>query len=578
MNQHTTFLLLIILNCSHNNRVHPEKNSMRYRSFKHALVLTILLAANSLWAQPQGTATIILENVVIPNMANPEEDRVVNLIIKDGLLDIVTESGIPDEPGVPAYDAENGVLIGRLTIGQPAAFLILGQDPREKVEVLLDTKQFGDFAIAGGAVERNRLREVVNSDQRGRGWFSYTPPPISLPTRYESQQKWNYYQGENFRNLFTATMALDRTTWSSQDSTNLTQVGDLEAYNGGEIRALRFGVIGAITRFRKPWLYTVFGATTAFDKGFDDRKSDSFVWFDYRLDIPVFEKNTIAIGKQKEPINMERMTSLIFLPFQERSAAADTFLPSRNIGAVISGTQLNQRLSWATGVFNDWLESGDSRSDSATTYTGRVTGIPFSTKDESNLLHLGFGYRYSDAKEGLRTSQTPETTQAPDFLASGFIDQIDNSQTFNYELSWRQGPNWLHGEYLDVNIQDSSFGDLNFSGYHVSFSRILTGEMRSYNHRSGIFNRLQIARPVNQNGWGAWEVGVRYSHTDLADGPVQGCEMDIWTLGLNWWLRSDIMTSLNWRHVELDQVTDTAFSPVSGQSSGWTYRVLLILD
>jgi phosphate-selective porin OprO/OprP len=194
------------------------------------------------------------------------------------------------------------------------------------------------------------------------------------------------------------------------------------------------------------------------------------------------------------------------------------------------------------------------------------------------LLHLGFGYRYNDAKEGLRTSATPETNQAPSFLASGFIDNVDRSHTYNYELSWRKGQNWLHAEHINVDIDDSAFGELAFSGYHISFSHILTGEMRSYNRRSGIFNRIQIARPVNQNGWGAWEVGVRYSHTDLSDGPIKGGEMDIWTLGLNWWLRKDIMTSINWRHVELDKPPQQALAPVRGQSSGWTSRVVLILD
>ena len=315
------------------------------------LLLVILLSPAGI-AQP-GTATIIVENVVIPNMNNPEEDRLVNIIIKDGLLDIVTESGVPEEPGVPAYDAEKGVLIGRLTIGEPAAFLVLGEDPRNNIEILLDTKSYGTFAIAGGAVERNRLDEVTDNESRNQGWFSYTPPPISLPTRYESQQKWNYYQGENFRNLFTATVALDRTYWSSQDSNSESQVGDLAAFDSGEIRALRFGAIGSLNMFNRPWIYTVFGATTSFDKGFDDREDDSFVWYDYRLDIPILDDNTISVGKQKEPINLERTTSLIFLPLQERSAPADTFLPSRNVGLVMSGTGLDQRLSWATGVFND---------------------------------------------------------------------------------------------------------------------------------------------------------------------------------------------------------------------------------
>ncbi len=541
--------------------------------------MVLLFAPIIAWAQQTGVATIIVENVIIPDMADPEQDRLVNIIIKDGLLDIVTESGVPEEPGVPSYDAEKGVLLGKLTVGEPAGFLILEQDPRENIDALLDTQQFGTFAVVRGSVQRNRLLKVTNNEQRGQGWFSYTPPPISLPTGYESRRKWNYYDGPKVRNLFSAAVVLDRTRWESQDTASEQQVGDLKSkYDEGEIRGLRFGVVGAIKVFERPWTYTLFGATNAFDKGFDTDETDDFSWFDYRLDIPFRDDNTISVGKQKEPINLERTTALIYLPFQERSAPADTFLPSRNVGLVVSGTEFNQKVSWATGVFNDWLDSGGSRSDGASQFVGRLTGIPFSTQDESNLLHLGFGYRYSDAEEGATASSTPETNQAPDFLDTGFISEVDKSQTFNYELSWRKSQNWLHAEYIDTNLDDTPFGDLRFSGYHVSFSRILTGEMRGYNHRSGIFDRVQIARPVNQSGWGAWEVGLRYSHTDLNDGPVQGGEMDIWTLGLNWWLQSNIMTSINWRHVELDRAISPGFAPVDGKSNGWTSRVVLILE
>lgn len=529
-------------------------------------------------AEGFGQATIIIENVTIPSMSDPDDDRVVNIIIKDGKLDILTENGLPNEPGIPSYDAEEGVLLGKLDIGQPAGFLIIDQDPRENVDVLLDTKTYGTFAIVRGGVERNRLKEITDKRQSPQGWFSYTPPPISLPTRYDSQQKWNYYDGTRVRNLFSAAVVLDRTRWESQDSTIQQQVGDLETFDGGEIRGLRFGVVGAIKAFEKPWTYTIFGATSAFDKGFDTDDSKDFLWFDYRLDIPVFDTNTLSIGKQKEPINLERTTSLIFLPFQERSAPADTFLPSRNLGLVMSGTQLDQRMSWATGIFNDWLDSGGSRDDSSRQFVGRVTGIPFTTADESNLLHFGFGYRYSDTREGAAASSTPEVEQAPDFLDTGFIGDTDNSQTFNYELSWRKSQNWLHAEYIDTRLEDTPYGDLGFSGYHIAYSRVLTGEMRSYNHRSGVFDNIQIARPVNHNGWGAWEAALRYSHTDLNDGPVEGGEMDIWTLALNWWLQPNIMTSINWRHVQLDRAITPGLTPVTGQASGWTGRVVLILD
>jgi phosphate-selective porin len=68
--------------------------------------------------------------------------------------------------------------------------------------------------------------------------------------------------------------------------------------------------------------------------------------------------------------------------------------------------------------------------------------------------------------------------------------------------------------------------------------------MRAYRKRSGIFDPLPVARPVNQGGWGALEAAFRYSRLDLTDGKVDGGEMDILSLGINWWLARRVQFSV----------------------------------
>jgi phosphate-selective porin OprO/OprP len=340
---------------------------------------------------------------------------------------------------------------------------------------------------------------------------------------------------------------------------------------------LRFGVIGIIKR-KRPWIYTIFGATNAFSKGFDTRDTDDFGWFDYRLDIPVFETKTLSIGKQKEPQSMERTMSMIAIPFQERTAAADALMASRNVGIVLSGTEFDGRMSWAGGLFNDWLDTGGSRSDSSNQFIGRLTGLPMITQDESNLLHLGIGIRLSDAKEGFATATEPEVNMSPAFLDTGEFRTADGIDTFNYELSWRKGPMWISSEYTSTKIDGAPNGDYQFSGHHIAASWILTGEMRDYNHKSGSLGSIPIAKPTSQGGWGAWEFGIRYSHTDLSDKDIFGGEMDVYSLALNWWLRKDFNINVNWRYIELDKPAEVGSPVLQGQSSAIVSRIVLILD
>jgi phosphate-selective porin OprO/OprP len=334
---------------------------------------------------------------------------------------------------------------------------------------------------------------------------------------------------------------------------------------------MSFGVVGSLNYFRQPWVYTIFGATNAYDKGFETEDLDEFVWTDYRLDVPLSEKLSLSLGRQKEPISMERLSAGINQPMQERPVAADGLLPSRNFGAVLSGTSPRDRFSWAGGLFRDVIESDESWADTPTQIVGRVTWVPWSTTDDSHLIHLGLGYRHTDAKLGVRFRTGPEFNKAPDFVDTGTID-ADNADLLNAEFSWRRGPYWLSAEYMDTRVDTPLDGTLAFNGYNVTWSWAITGEMRPYNRRRGLFQPLPVSRSVNQNGWGAWELALRWSNLDLVDGPIDGGEIEVLSLGVNWWLTRTLHVSLNLRQAETDRYG------LVGDSTGVAGRILVMLD
>ena len=536
----------------------------------------LLAAMLDLVAQAAEPDTILIKNVHLIDREAVAEDAVVNILITDGKLDVVTRDDIAPEDVELAVDAQKGFLLGNLGMGTPPSFLILDQDPRKNFEVLRDTRAHERFAIRMGVIVMNDLPELAamqstaeNKPERS-GWLAYEPPPLALPLSYHDSRKWNKFETKYISGLFNGALALDRQRWLSQDDASRTQVGDLSEFNGGEIRALRFGLAGTLN-FKTPWVYVISGATNGFDKGFDTTTTDDFTWFDYRVDIPVFKDTTLCIGKQKEPMSLERLTGMVFLPWQERTSAADAMLPSRNHGIVLNGMGLNGWMTWAAGAFNNWIDSEESFDDTANQVVGRVTWVPFASADESNLVHLGFGARHTDAKQGIRFRTEPEFNQSSDFVDTGLLT-ANNALTYNVEAYWRKGPYWLGFEYIKSDVDSPEFGDPSFDGYHLSASWAITGEMRSYRKRSGVFNPLPVARSVNQGGWGAWELAARYSNLDLSDGLVDGGNMDIISVGLNWWLTQVAQFSVNYRHITLDQ------SGIEGSSSGITSRIVLILD
>ena len=262
---------------------------------------------------------------------------------------------------------------------------------------------------------------------------------------------------------------------------------------------------------------------------------------------------------------------LVDVPMQERSAVSDAMMPSRNIGVVLSGTGFDRRCSWAGGVFNPWIDQGDSISESATQIVGRGTILPLVSTDESSLFHLGAGVRYSNTRKDVQYRSTPEFHQSPVFVDTGLM-AADNSMLYDLEAAWRWGPFLLNGEYVINQVDAPAASDPRYNGFHITASYVLTGEMRPYNKRNGIFRPFPVAKPVNRGGWGAWEVATRFSTVDLQEGTVDGGDMDIYSLGLNWKLTAVTSLSMNYRHVVLDQ------NGVTGHSDGLMMRVTLMLE
>jgi phosphate-selective porin OprO/OprP len=268
---------------------------------------------------------------------------------------------------------------------------------------------------------------------------------------------------------------------------------------------------------------------------------------------------------------MERLMSLLNLPLQERSSVADALLDARNFGALLHGNALGERMSWAAGIFNNFIDSDQSIDDAATSVVGRITWLPYLAEDESSLLHLGVSARQSNGNTGYHFRSTPEFDKAPFFVDTGLGD-AERVRQFNLELSWRGGPFWVAAEYVNTDVDSPSDGNLNFDGYQITGSWIITGEMRDYRYKGGTFGPVPVSRSVYQNGKGAWEVAGRWSSVDLTDGTVDGGEMDILSAGINWWLTPTFMLNLNYRYIQNDRFG------LEGTSSGAMLRLLLKLN
>ena len=519
------------------------------------------------------TQKILIRNVTVIDQSRATEDVVVSILIKKKKLELVTRDKVSMKEADITLDARGGFILGQLEVGSMAGFIILDQDPRTNVDIVLDTKSYAVFAVSKGEVVLNKLT-IIDEDQEGQitGWRSYNSPAVALPLSYQNKRKWNVIRTKPVTILFAGAILLDNTRWFSQDSNNEQQVGNLDDFDGGSIRGYRAGFGGSFN-FKKPWTFVFSAGTRAFERGFgDDDNIDRYVLYDYRVNIPI-GKATLSLGKTKETFSISRLSAMIFEPSQqERASVADGLIPSRNIGITINNSIVRQRMTWAVGAFNNWYEQGRSFSENPTIFTGRITGLPFMTEDESNLLHLGIAGRYSNAAAGLRYRTKTEIFNGPVSVDTDLIDDAESSFHYGLEMAWRKGPFILLGEYIQSNVQSSTFSDPSFKGYYVVASYVLTGEMRGYNKRNGTFNRVGVAKGINSGGWGELDLYSRWSSVDLTDNSIDGGKMNTFSLGLNWSPISATQVNINYRYSTLDRFG------LKGSNHGFVTRLVFILE
>jgi phosphate-selective porin OprO/OprP len=126
----------------------------------------------------------------------------------------------------------------------------------------------------------------------------------------------------------------------------------------------------------------------------------------------------------------------------------------------------------------------------------------------------------------------------------------------------------IQGEYIRIDVNRTGGPRLNFSGWYVEGSWVLTGESRPYIASSATYGGPTPDHPfaLSPGGcWGAWELAGRYSFTDLNSDFVFGGKQAVASAGLSWYPNAHVRFILQGSHVDVDRLDPTGTIQV-GQS------------
>jgi phosphate-selective porin OprO and OprP len=172
----------------------------------------------------------------------------------------------------------------------------------------------------------------------------------------------------------------------------------------------------------------------------------------------------VQMGQFKAPFGLQQLTSSGRLQFVERAITDGKYAPSRDMGAMLTGSAAGQTFGYQVGVFNG---SGESltQTNQAHLLAGRLFFNPLGPYVLAEgaldgvaapVLHLGVGARTG---KQIRGRTTP-----------GIVEDPDNQTAFNVEFAWKRARFFSTAEYfwMTEEVENPVSGpDVNSRGYHL---------------------------------------------------------------------------------------------------------------
>lgn len=349
------------------------------------------------------------------------------------------------------------------------------------------------------------------------------------------------------------------------------RAGGYEFSSGTDMRRARFGFEGTAFKAFK-WKVDA------------EYVKQSVNLLDAYVSYAINPKWAITAGQHKTPQGLEANTSDTVNTFMERSMGVNVFGAigaERRVGLSLAYT--SKRLNATAGVFGG-AEGVTRNADTAASvvvsggvpsvkpgttgthdepysFNGRVTWDPVS--DTGRNVHLGVsGYHVSHlAGNAVTLSDRPNVRVDGGNLISVAIagaaptattgaTGVKSGDYIGAEGAVVYGRFSVQGEYGALALHRyAGAPTLNFSGFNVAGSVLLTGESRSF--KNGNVDKLKPFHDFAPGAghWGAFELAARYDQLDLDDPALltlAGRKAHIWTGALNWYLNTNMRATINY--------------------------------
>lgn len=304
----------------------------------------------------------------------------------------------------------------------------------------------------------------------------------------------------------------------------------------------------------------------------DGSKGTTTLTYGY-LDFTRWSGAKVRAGQFKPFFGLERVQSTNFTDFSELSLATNNgsiFNSTYDRGLMVYGDPLPW-LNYNAYVVNGTGQNNDDVKDSKDIGIRLNANFAKFTENKNLVLHAGTSVSKGSIDFSSSTKSIKQVTEGNgvEFFNVGSIinttSTTDRSR-FGVESAVAYGPVKLQAEYIKANLvgrQGAGLGnafDNDIKTWYADINWLVTGESYADAYKSGVFGRTNPKNNFDdKTGWGAFELGLRYSKFDasdfktiLATQSANTSEADAWTTGAKWIFNPNARLVLNYIQTNFD--------------------------
>jgi phosphate-selective porin OprO/OprP len=277
---------------------------------------------------------------------------------------------------------------------------------------------------------------------------------------------------------------------------------------------------------------------------------------------------SITFGQYKQPNSLEELSSTRHNDFISKAMTTNMQSMGRRLGAKLETG--NTRWGATASYFGNALTRNESQSLGTGDGVG-VRGYFAPINDNGQLLHMGLSYIDMKARDS-KNMPVARLRVRPDadlsgqrLIDSGEMKDAKRLKTIGLESAFVNGPFKVQAEYMRTTVTRDLSTHFTGDSWYLYGVWNITGETWSY--KNGVIGTTLPNAPDK----GMWQLAARYDSADLNNGRinfsnplsplvsgVMGGQESNWTLGVNWYWRSNFKLSANYVTVDSNKYSASA--------------------